>query len=121
MLATLRGDADAPAQSIRFEVVAETVFRRYSRVWKPQTLYVNRNYLRRQILPRFARFLDCEELQRIGVVRSDWRGPLRRPQTDERDARRAASEGSGEPGRPQPLEAELVQGVRDLRQGGILH
>ena len=25
-----------------------------ARVWKPQTLYVNRNYLRRQILPRFA-------------------------------------------------------------------
>ena len=38
----------------RFEVVAETVFRRYARVWKPQTLNVNRNYLRRQILPRFA-------------------------------------------------------------------
>ena len=47
-------DAPVPAESTRFEVVAETVFRRYARVWKPQTLYVNRNYLRRQILPRFA-------------------------------------------------------------------
>ena len=29
------------------ETVAETVFQRYAQVWKPQTLYVNRNYLRR--------------------------------------------------------------------------
>ena len=30
------------------------MFRRYARVWKPQTLNVNRHYLRRQILPRFV-------------------------------------------------------------------
>ena len=56
LLATIRCGADAPASpdATRFETVAETVFQRYARVWKPQTLYVNRSYLRRQILPRFA-------------------------------------------------------------------
>ena len=56
LLAAIRCDADAPASphATRFETVAETVFRRYARVWKPRTLYVNRNYLRRQILPWFA-------------------------------------------------------------------
>ncbi len=37
-----------------FETVAEEVFRRYGRVWKPATLKVNRIYLRNQILPWFA-------------------------------------------------------------------
>ena len=37
-----------------FEAVAETVFERYQRLWKPRTLTVNRSYLRKQILPRFA-------------------------------------------------------------------
>ena len=56
LLAAIRCDADAPVSTdaTRFETVAETVFQGYARVWKPQTLYVNRNYLRRQILPRFA-------------------------------------------------------------------
>lgn len=56
LLAAIRCGADAPASldATRFETVAEVVFRRYARVWKPETLYVNRNYLRRQILPRFA-------------------------------------------------------------------
>ena len=56
LLGAIRGDTDASAsaQTTRFETVAETVFRRHARVWKPQTLYVNRSYLRRQILPRFA-------------------------------------------------------------------
>ena len=54
LLAGIRGDADASPEATRFETVAETVFRRYSRVWKPQTFYVNRNYLHRQILPHFA-------------------------------------------------------------------
>ena len=56
LLAAIRCDADAPvsADATRFETIAETVFQRYARVWKPQTLYVNRNYLHRQILPRFA-------------------------------------------------------------------
>ena len=54
LLAAIRGDADASPDAMRFETVAETVFRRYARVWKPRTLYVNRSYLRRQILPWFA-------------------------------------------------------------------
>ena len=36
-----------------FEDVAEAVFRRYARDWKPGTLTVNRRYLKNQILPRF--------------------------------------------------------------------
>ena len=36
-----------------FEDVADAVFRRQSRHWKPGTLEVNRNYLKNQILPRF--------------------------------------------------------------------
>ena len=56
LLAAIRCDADAPASpdTTRFVAVAETVFRRYVRVWKPQTRYVNPNYLSRQILLRFA-------------------------------------------------------------------
>ncbi len=38
-----------------FETFAEEVFARYGRRWKPRTLAVNRNYLRRQILPFFER------------------------------------------------------------------
>ena len=56
MLAALRdgGDADAggPGEA-PFETVAEEVFTRYGRRWKPRTLQVNRIYLRRQILPFF--------------------------------------------------------------------
>ena len=54
MLAAIRFGAEAPHDAPSFESVAETVFRRYAQVWRPQTLYVNRNYLRRQILPHFA-------------------------------------------------------------------
>ena len=56
LLAAIRCGGDAPASSdaTRFESVAETVFRRYARVWKPRTLCVNRHYLRRHILPGFA-------------------------------------------------------------------
>ena len=65
MLAAIRGAADASPDAMRFETVAETVFRRYARVWKPQTLYVNRSYLRRQILPWFA------ETQIADITRAD--------------------------------------------------
>ena len=56
LVAVIRFDADAPASpdATRFETPVETLFRRHARVWKPQTLYVNRNYLHRRILPRFA-------------------------------------------------------------------
>ena len=67
LLAAIRCNADAPASpdATRFRTVAETVFRRYAQVWKPRTLYVNRYYLRRQILPRFA------ETQIGGITRAD--------------------------------------------------
>ena len=42
------GDAKAT-----FESVAEEVFRRYGRTWKPRTIAVNRSYLRNQIMPWF--------------------------------------------------------------------
>ena len=57
MLAALRDgrepDAADPGGTL-FETVAEEVFDRYGRRWKPRTLDVNRAYLRRQILPYFA-------------------------------------------------------------------
>ena len=52
MLATIRGDV--PVDSPPFETVAEAVFRRYARVWKPQTQYVNRSYYRCTLAPWFA-------------------------------------------------------------------
>ncbi|MDD9996668.1 MAG: tyrosine-type recombinase/integrase [Deltaproteobacteria bacterium] len=40
-------------RTILFEDVADEVFRRYQRHWKPRTLKVNRGYLKNQILPWF--------------------------------------------------------------------
>ena len=56
VLAALRAGTDRNAEvsgEILFETVAEEVFARYGRHWKPRTLEVNRIYLRRQILPFF--------------------------------------------------------------------
>ena len=53
MLAAGRNGASAASEHILFEEVAEEVFRRYGRNWKPRTLKVNRGYLASQILPRF--------------------------------------------------------------------
>ena len=57
VLAALRDgrepDAADPGCTL-FETVAEEVFDRYGRRWKPRTLDVNRAYLRRQIMPFFA-------------------------------------------------------------------
>ena len=47
-------DAHAGSHDSLFEAVAGRVFARYARVWKAGTLYVNRCYFRRQILPWFA-------------------------------------------------------------------
>ena len=52
----MTGDSLDPAQNASttlFKDVAEEVFTRYGRRWKPQTLSVNRVYLRNQIMPRF--------------------------------------------------------------------
>ena len=56
LLASIRNgnDAQAPAPpDIAFESVADEVFRRYARNWKPSTLKVNQSYYRNQILPWF--------------------------------------------------------------------
>ena len=54
----MRRESDAAAESVSddtlFETLAGRVFERYARVWKVGTLYVNRCYVRRQILPWFA-------------------------------------------------------------------
>ena len=56
MLVAIRRPTDVQAspEDTRFEAVAEAVFQRHARVWKPGTLAVNRVYLRRQILPAFS-------------------------------------------------------------------
>ena len=55
MLAAIRRGGEAPAspEEAVFEAVADEVFTRYARNWKPGTLKVNRNYYRNHILPRF--------------------------------------------------------------------
>ena len=47
-------EATAPPEEKVFEAVAEEVFDRYGRHWKPRTRKVNRGYLRNQILPWFG-------------------------------------------------------------------
>ena len=47
------GEETVPVASVMFESVAEEVFRRYRRHWKPSTLAVNLGYYRNQILPWF--------------------------------------------------------------------
>ncbi len=57
MLASLRDDKETEASKsgeALFETVAEEVFVRYGRRWKPRTMSVNRIYLSRQILPFFS-------------------------------------------------------------------
>ena len=55
MLGSRRSGEDPASGTcdIPFETVAEEVFRRYRRHWKPSTLKVNLNYYRNQILPWF--------------------------------------------------------------------
>ena len=52
----MHDQSEAPPASdskATFESVAEEVFRRYGRTWKPRTVTVNRAYLRNQIMPFF--------------------------------------------------------------------
>ena len=56
VLAAIRnghGSIAAAPDHTRFEAVAEEVFRRYARHWKPSTLSVNLGYYKTQILPWF--------------------------------------------------------------------
>ena len=48
-----RGEDAVVANPVPFEIVADEVFRRYGRHWKPRTLRVNLGYYRNQILPWF--------------------------------------------------------------------
>ena len=56
MMAAIRRGGTVPFRpdETLLEAIAETVFKRYERIWKPRTTYVNRGYLRKQILPHFA-------------------------------------------------------------------
>ena len=56
LLSSIRNGNDdefAAPPDITFETVADEVFRRYARNWKPSTLKVNQGYYRNQILPWF--------------------------------------------------------------------
>ncbi len=53
MLAAIRSNGQVSPEALLFEVVAEEVFCRYGRNWKPRTLAVNRGYYANQILPWF--------------------------------------------------------------------
>ena len=54
LLAAIRRDETPALPEDRvFKAVAEEVFDRYGRHWKPGTMKVNRKYLRSTILPRF--------------------------------------------------------------------
>ena len=53
LLAATRNGTPASSGETLFETVAEEVFRRYRRTWKPRTLKVNRGYYRCQILTWF--------------------------------------------------------------------
>ena len=53
MLAAIRNGTPSSSDETLFEKVAEEVFRRYGRTWKPGTLYVNQSYYRSRLLPWF--------------------------------------------------------------------
>ncbi len=53
MLAATRAHAPVSPDTMLFETVADEVFRRYGRNWKPGTLKVNQYYYANQILPWF--------------------------------------------------------------------
>ena len=56
MLIAIRGGNPVLPEETLFETVAEEVFHRYGRNWKPGTLSVNRGYYRKQILPWFREY-----------------------------------------------------------------
>ncbi|MDE0044972.1 MAG: tyrosine-type recombinase/integrase, partial [bacterium] len=53
MLAAERNGTSVASEHILFEQVADEVFGRYGRNWKPRTFQVNRGYFANQILPWF--------------------------------------------------------------------
>ena len=75
LLAAIRcNEAPSLPEDRLFEAVAEDVFSRYGRHWKPGTMKVNRNYLRRTILPWFGG-MNIADIAREDVQR--WFASLR--------------------------------------------
>ena len=55
ILAKIRaGESIPPSEDLTFAEVAEEVFRRHGRRWKPRTMRVNRDYLKSCLLPVFG-------------------------------------------------------------------
>jgi len=73
LLAAIRRDETLPEERL-FEAVAEEVFARYGRNWKPGTMKVNRTYLRNRILPWFGG-MNIADITKQGVQR--WFASLR--------------------------------------------
>ena len=74
LAAIRRDEMPAPTEERLFEVVADEVFSRYGRNWKPGTLKVNKSCLRSTILPWFGR------MNIAGITRQDvqrWFASLR--------------------------------------------
>ena len=67
MLVGIRNGAPSSSDETLFEMVAEEVFQRYGRTWKPRTLYVNQGYYRQQLLPWFRERqiseITCRDVQ----------------------------------------------------------
>ena len=74
LTAIRRDETPAVPQDRLFEAVAEEVFGRYGRNWKPGTRKVNRNYLRSTILPWFGG-MNIADITRQDVQR--WFASLR--------------------------------------------
>ena len=121
MLAAIRRGGDAPAspEEAVFEAVADEVFTRYARNWKPGTLKVNRNYYRNHILPRFKGhpIAGIDSRGRAAVVRLAPRkarggGPVRsdpvRHHAPSRNLRLS-------PGRQQPVQGHQAIPARGAR------
>ncbi|XDZ65495.1 tyrosine-type recombinase/integrase [Alphaproteobacteria bacterium LSUCC0684] len=51
---TLAQTSPSADEDVRFDTLAEMVFSRRARLWKPSTLRVNRDYLKNQLLPFFG-------------------------------------------------------------------
>ncbi len=85
---TLTTTKASPLINTAFSAMAEVVFSRYERRWKPSTMAVNRYYLKNQILPFFG------EKDVASITRADveiWRrrhaiplGPASLPQPQQR-------------------------------------
>ena len=74
LAAVRRDQTPALPEERLFKTVAEEVFSRYGRNWKPRTMKVNRNYLRSTILPWFGE-MNIADIAKQDVQR--WFASLR--------------------------------------------